>query len=339
MEEHAEELTYPDLFGGHPRSNPIKPSFGQTTKVESRHEDRRFGRHIENLSFKDRKTILKRMSDQARNAMRKVMKANRKRYSARDIKLNSESIERHNEGYKFMKTIGGSPAYFEKVKKHLFTMLRYHGRATFFLTFSAAEHHWVDLLRNLQKVVENDDREFSDEEILEWSFDRKQKLLLSDPITCARHFEHRTKILFTDFLKAKDGPLGTLKEFFYRVEFQKRGSPHLHCLVWIEGAPQFNKGNESEVCKWVDGFISCSKSLNVDFLSEEDKHNLIAKQTHRHTRTCPRLNKVCRFGFPNPPVDCTIILSPLNRFHQTVWMLTEKKEPFIDRITRRLRIS
>lgn len=30
---------------------------------------------------------------------------------------------------------------------------------------------------------------------------------------------------------------GPVKDYFWRVEFQKNGSPHVHMLFWIECAP------------------------------------------------------------------------------------------------------
>ena len=32
-------------------------------------------------------------------------------------------------------------------------------------------------------------------------------------------------------------PIGEIKDYFWRVEFQQRGSPHIHSLWWVEDAP------------------------------------------------------------------------------------------------------
>ncbi len=39
-------------------------------------------------------------------------------------------------------------------------------------------------------------------------------------------------------------PIGKVIDYFYRVEFQQRGSPHIHCLFWVENAPKLNEDNE-----------------------------------------------------------------------------------------------
>lgn len=47
-------------------------------------------------------------------------------------------------------------------------------------------------------------------------------------------------------------PVGKITDFFYRVEFQQRGSPHIHILVWIENAPKFEKYSDEEIIDFVD---------------------------------------------------------------------------------------
>ena len=88
-------------------------------------------------------------------------------------------------------------------------MMRFHGKPTFFVTFSAAESMWPDLLKNLGKVVDN--KEYSDEEIENMSAKEKQRLITADPITCARHFNHRTHLLFKEFFTSSNSPFEMTK--------------------------------------------------------------------------------------------------------------------------------
>lgn len=32
-----------------------------------------------------------------------------------------------------------------------------------------------------------------------------------------------------------------MSDWFYRVEYQQRGSPHIHMMIWIENAPAFSE--------------------------------------------------------------------------------------------------
>ena len=86
---------------------------------------------------------------------------------------------------------------------------------------------------------------------------RKCRLIQNDPATCARHFDHQVQLLFK-FLKDDVEPLGPLVDYFYRVEFQQRGSPHIHCLLWIKDSPKVDNDMEN-VIEFIDKYISCSK--------------------------------------------------------------------------------
>ena len=73
-------------------------------------------------------------------ALRKC-KGNDRNITAGQIKQ-QEALNRliqHDEGYKFLNALRGSPPYFEKAKKDLFAMIRQLGPATLFCRFSSAE--------------------------------------------------------------------------------------------------------------------------------------------------------------------------------------------------------
>lgn len=103
---------------------------------------------------------------------------------------------------------------------------------------------------------------------------------------------------------ATNHPVGEIVDFFYRLEFQQRGSPHVHMLLWIKDALTAESNTAEEISEFVDKYVTCSKE-NVD-------PYLINYQTHRHARTCMKRNKpTCRFNFPIPPMPHTPILHPL----------------------------
>ena len=91
------------------------------------------------------------------------------------------------------------------------------------------------------------------------SWKEKSRLIQSDPVTCARHFDFQVQQLIVKFLQSDCAPLGKIAHWFYQVEFQQRGSPHIHMLLWIEGAPKFGEDSDEKVCNFVDKIISCSK--------------------------------------------------------------------------------
>lgn len=124
------------------------------------------------------------------------------------------------------------------------------------------------------------------------------ELIKADPVTCTRYFYHRVQAFISDVLKSPLAPLGNVLDYFYRVEFQQRGSPHIHMLVWIEGAPKFGKNSNEEIADFVHQHSTCERNKDIP--------KLINYQTHRHARTCRKKGQnMCRFNFPLPPMSST----------------------------------
>ena len=89
---------------------------------------------------------------------------------------------------------------------------------------------------------------------LDWS--AKCDILRSNPVTTMRMFDKRVEALFRDLLLSPAQPLGKVVDYFYRVEFQHRGSPHIHCLIWVEGAPVFDEDDDQTVSDFVSKYIT-----------------------------------------------------------------------------------
>ena len=79
-----------------------------------------------------------------------------------------------------------------------------------------------------------------------------------------------------------DGPLGKTKYYALRIEFQERGSPHVHAFIWILDAPKIS--DETEYKSFVERTIS---ALLPDPESEPELSELVKLyQIHSHSRTC-----------------------------------------------------
>jgi len=61
-----------------------------------------------------------------------------------------------------------------------------------------------------------------------------------------RHFDHKSRKLLNVILKLKGGAFGKRKwtDYFSRLEFQMRGSPHSQGLYWVENSPEFIEDDE-----------------------------------------------------------------------------------------------
>ena len=181
-------------------------------------------------------------------------------YTAGDLTDSSiiNTLIKFDDGYRVLKEVRGSPPYWGKAQKDLYAMIRQLGAANLFLTLSAAETRWPHLLKILSKIVDNIN--LSDDDISNMTWADKCRLISTDPVTCARHFDYCVQQFFNTFLKSPISPLGVLSDFWYRVEFQHRGSPHLHCLLWIANVPHYGIHPTDDVIQYIDSVITCRKT-------------------------------------------------------------------------------
>ena len=310
MDRDSEFLAFPTIFCGGTRPDnkdrKIPLHYSTVCKWELRSQDRRVAQSVPNIFYKLKKLQIKQIQNSASLALRKY-KTKGKKYTAGDLKSDDcvNKLIHLDEGFRVLRNLRGSPPYFEKCKKDLFAMIRQLGNPTWFCSFSAAETRWSHLLKILGRLVEK--KELTDDEVNNMTWQQKSHLIQKDPVTCARNFEHMVQLFIKDVLKSNLMPIGEIVDFFYRVEFQQRGSPHIHALFWVKDAPQYEKTPNEEIVDFVDKYITCAN----DELSDDMK-DLVNLQMHRHAKTCKKQgNKICRFNFPLPPMPRTMILEPL----------------------------
>ena len=94
----------------------------------------------------------------------------------------------------------------------------------FFLTLSAADMSWLELFRIIGQQIGH---AMTDGDIAALKYEQKVTMLRNDPLLTAQHFDHRLRVFFTNLLMYVS-TLGKIMEYFYRIEFQMRGSPHAH---------------------------------------------------------------------------------------------------------------
>ena len=58
------------------------------------------------------------------------------------------------------------------------------------------------------------------------------------PVETVVVFHKRFQSFKKNVLSNKNCPLGNVKNFWYRVEFQKRGAIHIHMVVWCIDIPK-----------------------------------------------------------------------------------------------------
>ena len=296
-DKYSEELAYPGIFLGQKRPDNenrlAAVHYSDICKSELRRSDRRAAMCMENIFFKTKKLQMKIMLGKSQVALRKC-KGNNRTVKAGELKCPGalEKLIHHDEGFKFLRALRGSPPYFEKAKKDIFAMIRQLGPASLFCSFSSAETQWPHLLRILGKLVDN--KEYTDTELENLNWQEKCRLIQSDPVTCARHFDYQVSQFLRNFLMSSLAPLGKIADWFYRVEYQQRGSPHIHMLIWLEDAPVFGVDSDDKVIAFIDKIIKCERPTNNPELL-----TLVNRQIHRHSHTCRKKSKTeCRFQLP-----------------------------------------
>ena len=148
------------------------------------------------------------------------------------------------------------------------------------------------------------------DEIAGMSYDEKCKMLNSNPVVVARHFQFRLERLFKDVLLSSNSPIGTVQYHAVRIEFQFRGSPHAHCFIWIKDCPTLEKGDINSFVQFMDKHVQAYLPYSIP---DMQLHQLVKMyQTHTHSKTCRKYKNLhCRFNFGHFFTDRTIVSKPL----------------------------
>ena len=306
-DDNAEYVTFPTIFCGQKRQvkRHVSVHYSDICKYELRCIDRRVASNVPNVFFKLKKLQMKQVFDKVTLAVRRYQTKGKK-LKVKDV-LNDcarQNLINLDEGYYIFRTIRNSPAYLEHRKKEAFAMIRQLGFPSLFISQSAAETKWPELLRALGQML--DKKNYTDKEIEEMDWNTKCRLLKGDSATVVRYFEHRFLQFFNLVVKSPYNPIHEVTDYFMRMEFAGRGTIHVHWFAYLKNAPVYEEDANDTVAAFYDKIISCSANVP----SHHKKY--IEYQLHRHSKTCRVGNTTkCRFGFPVPPMPCTLILEPL----------------------------
>ena len=168
-----------------------------------------------------------------------------------NFKDNVKSFIAKDEGYNFMNTIKGTPAYWNRFLFEVLGMVKQLGLPTFFMTLSCADLRWDELVSIISKL--NCIKEVDIEKL---SYFERCQILNMNPVVVAKHFQYRVEVFFKEIIV--DGPLGKVKCYAIRVEFQFRGSPHIHSFLWVVNAPILTKETKQEYIQFIDQIVKAN---------------------------------------------------------------------------------
>ncbi|XP_062614313.1 uncharacterized protein LOC134276047 [Saccostrea cucullata] len=315
QEEGNEAKTFPFLFPSGRFSwndnREIRITLSRYFNNRLMNTDGRFAKDSSYIFFSQFLSDLNQVIEKTQISIRKsVRRLGSDQFVTSDMVQNPEVLSKlmkNDEALRFMQPIRGTPAYWSAAQKDLFAMLRQLGIPTWFCSFSAAEHRWNDAVATILRQ-QCDSR---DPSLMDWS--EKNEVLRSNPVTVARMFEHRFHLFQTEVIFSPLEPIGKVSDFFQRVEFQQRGSPHMHCLYWIENAPKLDEDGEEAVCNFIDKYVSCAVPSQNEDLELRDIVLAVQQHSRKHSKSCRKKGTECRFNFPRPPSVCTFINSPVEQ--------------------------
>ncbi|XP_075334585.1 uncharacterized protein LOC142395729 [Odontesthes bonariensis] len=264
------------------------------------HADGRFSSNVEYIFYAQYMSELEQVISNVSVALRKGQCG--KSQNLGDLLKNEESLKKlleFDDGYRFLKPIRGTPAFWQSAKRDILACVKQLGKPTWFASFSSADMRWTNLLYTLLKQ----DGRTETAEQLEWA--DKCELLRQNPVTAARMFDFRWHVFLREVLMSPANPIGKVVDYYYRVEFQQRGSPHCHCLFWISGAPILDQNTDEEVVEFIDKYITCELPSEDEPLFEVVTS--VQQHSKRHSKSCKKKNTVCRFNFPRPASSRTFI--------------------------------
>ena len=302
--KHLDVLCFPTLFPSgkfgesHHRSVPISAS--EFAKSRLLNKDSRFRKDCQYVFFLLWQKEMRELAAGVYNLMKGTRQhampvgefMDRVSNSDQDVEANLSTV---------FQSVRGSKQYWYVRRSEVLCMVREFGPPTLFLTLSCAEYESLEISNYLRKV--ND---------VPSSFPIG-KLCTEDPISVSRKFSQK----FHDFFERvilKGGVLGRVAHHFYKKEYQARGAPHYHILLWIEDAPIAGIDEPEEVLRWIQNRITCRIP---DEDSNSELHQLVTKyQYHKCSGYCQRRKKVkgtyityCRFGFPRQSCESATLRS------------------------------
>ena len=210
--------------------------------------------------------------------------------------------------------------YYEDVKKRVMATVRQNGAPSLFCTFSCAEFSWNELAQNIYQTVNK--KPISIEEVRQKPAAWKNRLINHNVCQSTLHFSKRTdklvSLLKSESIFKHENQDFKATSFFYRVEYQARGAPHIHMLIWLEDQDgnkppaMWERGKEAtdSLREKIASFGSSAmcgsaKDMNCENHHEFDKDCndcmegklLVEKfQSHTHTHTCRKKGKVLRIS-------------------------------------------
>ena len=312
MDRQCEELAFPVLFPkgqfGYTAERQIKLSPVKYFNARLLHYSARFATNPECLFFAQFIIEQKKISDSINIALKKI---HGQSLTVSQIRGNVHTLQNlvcQDQAYLFLRQNPGTPPYWQKFMYEVVAMVKQLGIPTWFMTLSCADLGWPELF---QIIARTQGKNLTNEQVTALSYNERCSMLNLNPVVVAKHFQYRVETFFTEVLLAKSNPIGKIVYYALRIEFQMRGSPHLHALIWTSDCPKLTPETKQEYIDFIDKHVHAYPPNQ-----EQDKelHELVKTyQKHTHSKTCRKYKNIkCRFNFGQFFTNRTIVAEPLS---------------------------
>ena len=176
----------------------------------------------------------------------------------------------------FIHALPGTAAYMLNERSNLLSLASSTelGHPTLFFTLSAPDlwPQHMRLFTSLSEYAPVEKPKFRSEEerALFHSFTASQinEMIKDNPVFPVIHFHDRLQALWKNILDGLTKPFGKIIGYFKRIEFQQRGTPHLHAELWIEGFTNIvNEAQQEEgkrkILEYVQRTISAQSDIKA----------------------------------------------------------------------------
>ena len=149
------------------------------------------------------------------------------------------------------------------------------------MTLSCADLRWPELFQIIARTKGNN---MTDGEVDALSYHERCSMLNLNPVIIAKHFQYRVKTFFRDVLLTNANPIGKIVYYALCIEFQMRGSPHLHALIWTSDCPDLMNDTKDAYIDYINQHV---QAYLPDKETDPQLYDLVKTyQTHNHSRTC-----------------------------------------------------
>ena len=233
-------------------------------------------------------------------------------------------------------TLTGTRPYWRQKESGLKATARYFGpMGAAFCTWSCADHQWDDLHKHLPRYEQW--RDGTDEERRKIAWENVQRF----PHVIAAWLDIRLKA----FLKYVMTSFLGLDDYWFRYEWQARGTGHIHCIIWMRNSPTMGARTPEQREAFAQYWNEKVTAVNPNSTRPPDARNpaslpfihicntddqvaaALMNRFQMHAACAPgrclRKNKTtdiveCRFFFPRELQDRALVTKSINK---KSWML------------------